>query len=302
MLYDGSNIKLSDDPEYNYIQIDNEDFYLSYLNPNKPFNKGASSNVFILHDPNQEIEDRVIKICKIPYRKNSRNKFLRRFVREIDAFRIAMKHKCKKVIKFYKSGQLEIDEKIFLFLILEKADSDLATFMEENKFAISIGQKLSICIGILQGIQELHKARIYHRDIKHDNILYVAGEFKIGDLGLADFQNADFQMDEVNEKIGPTGWLSPEATNKMLTEQKPLLYTYDCVINYKSDIFQLGKLFWYVFQANLPVGQILYNDCRFQEEDLFDIFFAMLQYNKITRPEIDQIFASFAPIQIRLAV
>jgi hypothetical protein len=32
------------------------------------------------------------------------------------------------------------------------------------------------------------------------------------------------------------------------------------VIDGKSDVFQLGKLFWYIIQGNLPLGQITQSD------------------------------------------
>jgi len=290
-------IKLSADQEENYIQIDNEDFFLSELS-----NKGASSTLFTLHDPNGEIEDRVIKICKTPYQYKSRDKRLRRFEREMRAFRIAKKSGCNDVIKFYKAGKVPLLRQTFLYIILEKAESDLATFMEENEFKFSLNQKLTFCTNILNGINQLHEAKIYHRDIKHDNILLVKGQFKIGDLGLVDFQDIDYNLDKVNEKIGPVGWLSPEATNKMLTKDKKIGNTYDCEINSKSDIFQLGKLFWYIFQGNLPLGQLTTDDSRFSDNAIYTVLFSMLQHNQNNRPDIKQLTSLLAPIKLRLVV
>lgn len=291
------NIRLSRNLEDNYIQIDNEDFYLSELS-----SKGASSILFTLHDPNGEIKDRAIKICKEPYLFRSRDKRIRRFEREIEAFRIAKRKGCNNVIEFYKSGKVEILDKVFLYIVLEKADSDLVSYLEENEFKFTLNQKLSFCISILNGIHQLHNAKIYHRDIKHDNILLVNREFKIGDLGLADFQDVDSDLDYVNEKIGPVGWLSPEATNKMLTKNKEIGHTYDCQINAKSDIFQLGKLFWYIFQGNLPLGQLTTADSRFEDEDIYHIIFLMLLHNQDNRPNISYINELLEPIKLRLAV
>ncbi len=185
---------------------------------------------------------------------------------------------------------------------MEKADNDLATYLEENRFEFTSNQKLTFCVNILNGIKQLHSAGIYHRDIKHDNILVVNGEFKIGDLGLVRFRNNDYGADWVNEKIGPIGWLSPEATNKMLTNKKDLLYQYDCDIDEVSDIFQLGKLFWYVFQGNLPIGQLLLNDFEIGENDIYQIIFSMLQYKKVRRPSIENLETLLAPLKIKYGV
>ena len=300
MKFDGKNILLSPDEEDNYIQIEHEDFLLMPLNDDFEKSKGASSNLFILIDPNSESEDRVIKICKSPL-SDGRNSRIKRFEREIRAFRLAKKNNLRNVIDFIKSGQVEIANETFLYFIMEKADEDLTSFLERNRFDFTPNQKLTFCVNILNGVKQLHKIRIYHRDIKHDNILLVDGAFKIGDLGLIRFRNED-QVDRVNEKIGPIGWLSPEATNKMLTNKKDIIYTYDCDIDANSDIFQLGKLFWYVFQGNLPIGQILLEDYEINEDDIFQIIFSMLQYKKSRRPTIANLEALLQPLKIKYGV
>jgi len=296
------NIKLSNDEYENYITLDGEEFLLSYLNPGKPYNKGASSNLFILIDPNGDTEDRVIKICKTPYHKYSKDRSILRFKREERAFRTVEREGADGVIGFYSSGVINLAGIDFLYLILEKADNDLASYMEENKFAFTSNQKLNFCIRLLASFKRLHELGIYHRDIKHDNILVVGGELKIGDLGLITFQDRDYGMDRDNEKIGPAGWLCPEATNKMLTYRKNIGNVYDCVIDHQSDIFQLGKLFWYIFQGNIPTGQVQSGDRRFAEQDIYEVVFSMIQYDKIRRPTIDQINVQMAPIAARLFV
>jgi len=285
-----------------YVSINNEDLLLSYLNPEKPFNKGASSNVFLLTDPEGEYEDRVIKICKSPFNRYSKERRLLRFSREIRAFTEVQRRRINGIIGFYGSGVIRISGHDFRYLVLEKADGDLASFMEENEFDFTMNQRMNFCVNILNSIQNLHEAGIYHRDIKHDNILVIDGEMKIGDLGLVQFQDKDASMDKDNEKIGPAGWLSPEATNKMLTYNKNIGNIYDCTITHKSDIFQLGKLFWYIFQGNIPTGQITPDDMRFNDVDLYNVIFSMVQYNQVRRPTIPEIHQGLEPIMARLFV
>ena len=294
MIFRNDNIQLNSDKAKNYIQLNNEDFQLSSLHDNNYGNKGASANLFTLIDPSGETEDRVIKICKTPLSSGT-NKKIARFKREIKAFQIASKVPLGNVIHFYQSGEVEIDGFDFLYIIMEKADDDLPNYLEKNNFKFTINQKFSFCYSILTGVKQLHSVKIYHRDIKHDNILRVNGAFKIGDLGLITFQNKDF--DGTNEKIGPFGWLSPEATNKMLTYKKKIGFNYDCDINNKSDVFQLGKLFWYIFQGNLPIGQIKEDDSNFNETDIYEVIFEMLQYQKSRRPTIEQVEEKFKPLK-----
>ncbi|NTS40783.1 protein kinase family protein [Flavisolibacter sp. BT320] len=293
------NIKLDRDPEENYLQIDNIDFRLDYLSSSES-NKGASSNLFVLVDPEGEYDDRVIKICKTPLEYGN-NKRHTRFRREIKAFRLAKNKNLTNVVEFFSSGEVEIDGLTFLFIIMEKAEEDLASYLERNKFSFSVNQKLAFCVNILNGIKQLHSLKIYHRDIKHDNILRINHQFKVGDLGLVRFQNEDFSIDKDNEKVGPFGWLSPEATNKMLTYKKNIGFKYDCDINYKSDIFQLGKLFWYIFQGNIPVGQTAREDYRF-ENDIYQILSLMLQYDKQRRPSLNELEVMLEPLMIKYAV
>lgn len=121
-------------------------------------------------------------------------------------------------------------------------------------------------------------------------------------MGLVDFQDVDANLDFENEKIGPFGWLSPEATNKMLTKGKNIKNVYECEINSMSDIFQLGKLFWYIFQGNLPLGQITFADSRFGDQDIFDVIFLMLKHNQAERPDVKRLNELLAPIKLRLVV
>lgn len=296
------NISLAGQEYEDYISINNEDLLLSYLDPKNPFNKGASSNIFLLTDPEGEYEDRVIKICKSPFYRYSKDRRLLRFSREIRAFGEVQRKNINGIIGFHGSGTLRISGFDFKYIILEKADGDLASFMENNEFDFTINQRLNFCINILTCIQNLHNARIYHRDIKHDNILVIDGEMKIGDLGLVQFQDKDASMDRDNEKIGPAGWLSPEATNKMLTHKKNMGNIYDCTITNKSDIFQLGKLFWYIFQGNIPTGQIIPADMKFNDGDIYNIIFSMIQYDQLRRPTIPELHHNFEPIMTRLFV
>jgi hypothetical protein len=88
----------------------------------------------------------------------------------------------------------------------------------------------------------------------------------------------------------------------MLTNEKDIIYNFDCEIDSSSDVFQLGKLFWYVFQGNLPIGQILIDDYEIAEDDIFQIIFSMLQYRKTRRPTIANLEALLEPLKIKYGV
>ena len=50
--------------------------------------------------------------------------------------------------------------------------------------------------------------------------------------------------------------MSPEATNKGLGLRNKASFAFDCAIDDKSDIFQLGQVFWLVVQDEVPTGHL----------------------------------------------
>ena len=86
-----------------------------------------------------------------------------------------------------------------------------------------------------------------------------------------------------NEFIGPKGWLSPEAMNKYLYSEFAD-YEFDCKIDHQSDIFQLGKIFWYIIQGNVPIGCINRNDYFDKHDDVYNLLKFMLNHSKKKRP------------------
>lgn len=106
-------------------------------------------------------------------------------------------------------------------------------------------------------------------------------ECKIGDLGLMRFKYEDTLAIDNYQRLGAFGWECPEAMNKFLTENaKNPEFTFDCVIDESSDIFQLGKLFWYILQRNLPIGCMQSADFKIGDDELFDVLSKLLQHCK----------------------
>ena len=120
--------------------------------------------------------------------------------------------------------------------------------------------------------------------------------WKLGDLGLISERHKDY--DDLGERVGPFGWISPEAMNKYLTEKAAT--GHDCKIDDKSDVFQLGELFWFIFMLNSPIGQI-YNDdfeCEAENADeFFEIIKTMLNHKKHKRISITEVENKLAKVQ-----
>ena len=184
---------------------------------------------------------------------------------------------------------------------MESADSDLAKYLENNE--LTLPQKILLCDELLKILKGLHALGIYHRDIKPENILMRAGKPVFGDLGLIAYRQEDQVLDEFSEKVGPLGYLSPEATNKGLGLRSKASFTFDCVIDDKSDVFQLGQVFWLVLQDEVPTGHLIVGDLRFGAgaNVLQSVIHPMLQYGKQRRASVEEVETALQPVMKEMA-
>ncbi len=281
--------------EKNFITVDDEKLFIYPLKEEFLNSKGGNSNVFKLIDNKTNIE-KAIKFSNYfrpKTKKESKRlgKRYNRFLSEIKAL-YEVKDKYENIIQIDFDGIIEINNKEFPYYVMEKADTDLKEYLHEHQ-DLDLQERFRLCRDIFHAIKNLHKEEIYHRDIKPDNVLLFLNDetfkWKIGDLGLIQYRDTDY--DDIGEKIGPYGWLSPEAMNKFLTEESSL--NFDCCIDNQSDIFMLGKLFWFIFNLNAPIGLIKESDFKTEFSNssmLFDLISQMLCYSKsirATTPDIE---------------
>lgn len=291
MYLENYNIKLSKDKRENILNHDEKYYQIDFLKDGK-YVHGGNGVVFKLTDEQEGLEY-VVKFLKFPEQTKEKDwkaeKKIQRFEREIEAMFVATNNDLPNVVKIYFSGTLKIDHFDFHYYVMEKCDNTLKEYLVKNGNNIDITQKSLLCQKILKGIMSLHEYKIYHRDIKQDNIYFIGDEPFIGDLGLAYYRDTDVFINERGELIGPTGWFSPEAINKYLVEKLGNPNNFDCSIDEKSEIFQLGKLFWYIFQGNLPIGNITLDDFISGNNTLFTLISNMLKHSKITRFDSNQV-------------
>jgi hypothetical protein len=123
-------------------------------------------------------------------------------------------------------------------------------------------------------------------------------------IGLIAYRDEDQDIDGFDEKIGPVGLLSPEVTNKHLGLRSKDTFSFDCKIDEKSDVFQLGQVFWLVLQSEVPTGHLADTDVRFPSSPqvLSTIIHPMLQYGKDRRASVPAIELALKPILKELAI
>jgi serine/threonine protein kinase len=298
----GNSIFLKEDPRENQLSINNIDYYACSVSPQFKRNKGAHSYVLALY-PSQDFIDiynshpqKVIKISNVRdfFRKGDfvGSDANERFRIEIRALEDCKRNHIPNIIEIDLQGYIQCTElyktqkgeerkikEFFPFYMMDYADSDLKQYLEEHE--IDKSEKLDLCLQLAEGLNDLNRLGYYHRDIKPDNILIFSGSrWKIGDLGLVTRRDLDY--DRQNELIGPKGWLSPEAMNKYLAEGRRNKKI-DCIIDKQSDIFQLGKVFWYILQGNAPIGCIKRSDFLDTDESIYVLIRTMLNYSKKRR-------------------
>lgn len=290
-------------PRSNQIHINGIDYFLTYLDLSGG-NKGGNSIILKMFnaqkinasEPVYGDPDYILKIHKYKKKKFA-DKSQKRFEREIQALFKCKKENFENVIIIEHSGECSIynqrtkEYDKYLYYTMEFAPYDLKGYIEMNHLSLTIEDKLNLCIELAKGLRELRLLKLYHRDIKPDNIFMNAmGVWKIGDLGLIDDRNINFSLDKIAEPIGPRGWMSPESMNKYLTEGKGFSYKYQCDIDHQSDIFQLGKVFWYIFQHNAPIGSIKENDFLMKKGQIYPIIKTMLNHSKSKRfKDVDEV-------------
>ena len=87
-------------------------------------------------------------------------------------------------------------------------------------------EAVAIIRELLDGVEAMHNAKLLHRDIKPDNIIFVEGRPKLSDPGLV------VEFDEKTAFAGTPGFIPPEVIEKALPP--------DCT----WDLYALGKVFY----------------------------------------------------------
>ncbi len=117
----------------------------------------------------------------------------------------------------------------------------------EDVAALSEQEVRFLCSVISHGIAGLHKGRIVHADLKHDNVLFTKTPDGYLTAKIIDFDSSFLETAPPlagDEIIGDLVYFSPEACRSIWGESLPLT----C----KMDIFSLGVLFHQYFSGELP--------------------------------------------------
>lgn len=116
----------------------------------------------------------------------------------------------------------------------------------------------------LKGIEKLHDAKIFHRDIKADNILFYEDSFRIIDFGITSNNNLNLYHDLTQKydknQLGAKYTMAPEMRRNPTTAD-PL----------KADIYSLAKTLWSLITHDIKCFEGQYNKRNHSLDKYFNI-------------------------------
>lgn len=206
---------------------------MNILDNKKKYEFVTKTNFSVIYKfKNKDEQNYILKV--IPKNKNKK---------EIDICSVLPNH--KNIIQYmglYHEKKMKLSDfniyDDYNFLIFEYFDGiTLSKFMKEynNKLPPSIIKK--IFYQILNAIQQLHKNKIIHNDIKLDNILINKKTFQIK---LIDFGLSSFGQEHVDKSIyGSLPYLAPEIISSK-------------IYSIYSDIWALGIVLFTLVEGRFP--------------------------------------------------
>ena len=127
-----------------------------------------------------------------------------------------------------------------VYLFLQKGFLDLSDYRKKN-LELSPSEIRKYAVDLMSGVAHMHKLRVYHCDMKPDNVMIFEGDVaKIIDFGTAKTRVLDSKEDMFGEtwaQFGTKGYISPESWNpKGITTEEDLA---------RRDAFAVGMTILY---------------------------------------------------------
>ncbi len=110
----------------------------------------------------------------------------------------------------------------------------------DKRGKFSFLEAIEIMYGLTSAVMDAHRHNVIHRDIKSQNVFLTPdGTVKLGDFGIATFQNANARLTRSEVVVGSVHYLAPEIyKGEPATPQ--------------SDIYSLGVTFFELITGKVP--------------------------------------------------
>ncbi|NDY91787.1 serine/threonine protein kinase [Ideonella livida] len=175
-------------------------------------------------------------------------------------------------------------EVVIPWVAMQLGGSNMRQHVEDHG-PLSMQQLKSITFGLCSAVEHLHSKGFIHRDIKPDNFVWRTAANTAPmmiDFGIAKRQSEDVSarpMDtftRVTEFVGPVFFSSPELIEYAKDKAYP--------VDYRSDIFQLGKVLWYLGTGKVSAGVPSRKECP-ADGKLRELVLAMIDDDPSYRPQ-----------------
>ncbi len=141
----------------------------------------------------------------------------------------------KNIVRIFETGEYNGKS----FIAMEKLTGGSLSDYIRRTGMIEISEAIKLMQEITQGLIEVHRNNIVHRDLKSANILLDAnGEPKIMDFGLSKSPLVT-SMTSLGTVIGTLGYCAPEQVTNAFSDTR-------------SDIFSLGVIFYEMVTGVIP--------------------------------------------------
>ena len=163
-----------------------------------------------------------------------------RITREIEILKLV---NSKNVVRYIDDGSYIENEWKYYYVVMDYIEgNDLKSLIKDKTF--SENEALIIFKEIMNGLSDIHKAKLIHRDLKPANIYMLRdGSIKILDFGLSKLIDYT-SITNTGELLGSPLYMSPE----QISDSKNL--------DYRSDYYALGVILFELLTKKNPYGEV----------------------------------------------
>lgn len=163
-----------------------------------------------------------------------------RITREIEILKLV---NSKNVVRYIDDGSYIENEWKYYYVVMDYIEgNDLKSLIKDKTF--SENEALIIFKEIMNGLSDIHKAKLIHRDLKPANIYMLRdGSIKILDFGLSKLIDYT-SITNTGELLGSSLYMSPE----QISDSKNL--------DYRSDYYALGVILFELLTKKNPYGEV----------------------------------------------
>ncbi|ETN78796.1 kinase domain protein [Necator americanus] len=137
------------------------------------------------------------------------------------------------------------DSENTLYVVMEKGDIDLATFLKTRRTEIDSAFVKYYWNEMLRCVKVIHDRKIVHSDLKPANFLLVKGSLKLIDFGIAAGIPSDMTVAIKESQMGTLSYMAPEVLQGENGDGK-------FKIPLKADVWSLGCILYNIVYGHLP--------------------------------------------------